>query len=108
MHWNCAANNVAGHSIDDFRIGYAQAQQSIRIEKDANLAFPVAHLFHARDSSHLPQSVLNLAGDTVERLEPSGGLPPLTVGLCSLKSRLASPLVKSLWDVAGQTYRAPV
>jgi LysR family positive regulator for ilvC len=32
-------------------------------------------------------------------------LPPLTVGLCSLRQRLASPLVKSLWDVAGQTYR---
>ena len=32
------------------------------------------------------------------------GLPPLTIGLCSLGQRLASPLVKSLWDVAGQTY----
>jgi LysR family positive regulator for ilvC len=32
------------------------------------------------------------------------GLPPLTIGLCSLKQRLLSPLVNSLWDVAGQTY----
>jgi hypothetical protein len=31
-------------------------------------------------------------------------LEPLTVGLCSLRQRLASPLVKSLWDVAEQTY----
>jgi hypothetical protein len=33
-------------------------------------------------------------------------LPPLTVGLCSLGQRLASPLVRSFWDVAGQTYGA--
>lgn len=36
------------------------------------------------------------------------GLPPLTVGLCSLSQRLASPLVRSFWDVAGQTYDAAV
>ena len=34
------------------------------------------------------------------------GVPPLTVGLCSLGQRLASPLVRSFWDVAGQTYGA--
>lgn len=31
-------------------------------------------------------------------------LPPLDIGLCSLSSRLADPRVKSLWDVARQTY----
>ncbi len=35
-------------------------------------------------------------------------LPPLTIGLCSLKQRLLNPLVKSLWDVAGQTYASVV
>ena len=35
-------------------------------------------------------------------------LPPLTVGLCCLHERLSNPLVKSLWDVAGQTYRRTV
>jgi LysR family positive regulator for ilvC len=44
-----------------------------------------------------------LAGSVSQIMVPDG-LPPLTVGLCSLKQRLLSPLVKSLWDVAGQTY----
>ncbi|NCF21311.1 MAG: HTH-type transcriptional activator IlvY, partial [Haliea sp.] len=30
--------------------------------------------------------------------------PPLVIGLCSLGQRLASPLVRSFWEVAGQTY----
>jgi len=57
-----------------------------------------------------PELVLDASGlsDTVGRIDLDEGLPPLTVGLCSLKSRLASPLVKSLWDVAGQTYSGPV
>ncbi|MCR9186884.1 MAG: HTH-type transcriptional activator IlvY [Halieaceae bacterium] len=33
-------------------------------------------------------------------------LPPLDIGLCSLNSRLADPRVRSLWDVARQTYEA--
>ncbi len=54
-----------------------------------------------------PELVLDASGlaDRVERLDPADGLPPLTVGLCSLKRRLVNPLVSSLWEVAGQTYR---
>jgi LysR family positive regulator for ilvC len=53
-----------------------------------------------------PQLVITASGmvDRVEVIEVPESLPPLTVGLCSLGQRLASPLVKSLWDVAGQTY----
>lgn len=47
-------------------------------------------------------------GAGVTRVPMRDGLPPLSVGLCSLKQRLASPLVKSLWDVAGQTYTASI
>jgi LysR family positive regulator for ilvC len=43
-------------------------------------------------------------GDRVREIPLPDGLPPLAIGLCSLKQRLLSPLVKSLWDVAGQTY----
>ena len=54
-----------------------------------------------------PQLVIEASGmaASVRQLAVPDGLPPLTVGLCSLGQRLASPLVKSLWDVAGQTYR---
>jgi LysR family transcriptional regulator, positive regulator for ilvC len=54
-----------------------------------------------------PQLVIAASGMSsgVSLLTVPEGLPPLTVGLCSLRQRLASPLVKSLWDVAGQTYR---
>jgi len=53
-----------------------------------------------------PQLVIEASGmaPRVSPIPVSDGLPPLTVGLCSLGQRLASPLVKSLWDVAGQTY----
>lgn len=53
-----------------------------------------------------PELVIEASGmsESVEPLPVPEGLPPLTVGLCSLKQRLVSPLVKSLWDVAGQTY----
>jgi LysR family positive regulator for ilvC len=53
-----------------------------------------------------PELVLDASGlaDRVDRLDPADGLPPLTVGLCSLKRRLVNPLVRSLWEVAGQTY----
>jgi LysR family positive regulator for ilvC len=55
-----------------------------------------------------PQLVIEASGMTssVSVLEVPEGLPPLTIGLCSLEQRLASPLVKSLWEVAGQTYRS--
>lgn len=57
-----------------------------------------------------PELVIDASGqsDRVARLDVPDGLPPLTVGLCSLRSRLASPLVGSFWEVAGQTYRRPV
>lgn len=57
-----------------------------------------------------PQLVIDASGmaSRVSLIHVPGGLPPLTVGLCSQKQRLASPLVKSLWDVAGQTYRDAV
>jgi LysR family transcriptional regulator, positive regulator for ilvC len=53
-----------------------------------------------------PQLVIDASGmaSSVSLLSVHDGLPPLTVGLCSQKQRLASPLVKSLWDVAEQTY----
>jgi LysR family positive regulator for ilvC len=44
----------------------------------------------------------------VSQVALPAGLPPLTIGLCSLKQRLLSPLVKSLWDVAGHTYGVQV
>lgn len=40
----------------------------------------------------------------VEGLGVREGLPPLNIGLCCLRQRLASPLVRSVWDVAAQTY----
>jgi LysR family positive regulator for ilvC len=54
-----------------------------------------------------PQLVIDASGmaSSVSLMHVPDGLHPLTVGLCSQKQRLASPLVKSLWDVAGQTYR---
>jgi len=54
-----------------------------------------------------PQLVIAASGmaSGVSLISVPEGLPPLTVGLCSLRQRLASPLVRSLWDVAGQTYR---
>ena len=57
-----------------------------------------------------PQLVVEAGGmgGSVTPVLLSDSLPPLTVGLCSLKQRLLSPLVKSLWDVAGQTYRVEV
>jgi LysR family positive regulator for ilvC len=48
-----------------------------------------------------------MAGE-VSTIPLSEGLPPLTIGLCSLGQRLASPLVRSLWDVAEQTYTGRV
>jgi len=57
-----------------------------------------------------PQLVVEAGGmaASVDPVPVADGLPPLTIGLCSLRQRLASPLVKSLWDVAGQTYSGGV
>ena len=57
-----------------------------------------------------PKLVVEAGGmaGSVSRIPVPNDLPPLTIGLCSLKQRLLSPLVKSLWDVAGQTYAAVV
>jgi LysR family positive regulator for ilvC len=54
-----------------------------------------------------PQLVIEASGmaDSVNAIASPEDLAPLTVGLCSLRQRLASPLVKSFWDVAEQTYR---
>lgn len=53
-----------------------------------------------------PELVVEASGmaDKVKYLPLAMELPPLNIGLCSLKQRLESPLVKSLWDVAGKTY----
>lgn len=55
-----------------------------------------------------PELVIEASGigSGVSPIFVRDGLPPLSVGLCCLKQRLASPLVRSLWDVAGQTYAA--
>ena len=57
-----------------------------------------------------PQLVIEASGmaASVSQIPVPDGLPPLTIGLCSLGQRLANPLVKSLWDVAGQTYGGAV
>lgn len=53
-----------------------------------------------------PQIVIESGGlaARVQQIELADGLPPLRVGLCSLRQRLDSPLLRSLWEVAGQTY----
>ena len=58
----------------------------------------------------VPQLVIEASGmdDRVEAINVQESLPPLTVGLCSQRQRLGSPLVKSLWDVARQTYSGRV
>jgi LysR family positive regulator for ilvC len=57
-----------------------------------------------------PQLVIESGGmaGSVTEMPVAERLPPLTVGLCSLGQRLASPLVRSFWDVAGQTYGAAI
>ena len=57
-----------------------------------------------------PQLVIEASGmaGSVSVINVPDGLPPLSIGLCTLGQRLSSPLVKSLWDVAGQTYGAGV
>jgi LysR family transcriptional regulator, positive regulator for ilvC len=53
-----------------------------------------------------PQLVIDSSGtgDGVQGVELGGELPSLSIGLVSLRQRLSSPLVRSLWDVSGQTY----
>ncbi len=57
-----------------------------------------------------PELVVEASGmqGSVSQIAVPDGLPPLTVGLCGLKQRLLSPVVRSLWDVAGQTYGVQV
>lgn len=57
-----------------------------------------------------PQLVVRASGmaDSVSPLNMANSLPPLAIGLCGLRRRLQNPLVKSLWDVAGQTYNGAV
>ncbi len=57
-----------------------------------------------------PELVVQTGGmaASVAPLPVEDGLPPLAIGLCSLQRRLDSPLVQSLWTVAGQTYGNPV
>ncbi|KZX58622.1 transcriptional regulator IlvY [Halioglobus sp. HI00S01] len=53
-----------------------------------------------------PQLVIESSGlrDQVEVFEVDAALPSLSIGLASLRQRLASPLLGALWRVAGQTY----
>lgn len=53
-----------------------------------------------------PQLVIEASGvkEGVETLAIDAGLGSLTIGLAGLRQRLVSPLVRALWDVAGQTY----
>jgi LysR family positive regulator for ilvC len=53
-----------------------------------------------------PRLVIEAGGmaTSVSEIPLEDGLPPLVIGLCSLGQRLASPLVRSFWEVAGQTY----
>ena len=57
-----------------------------------------------------PQLVIEAAGmaRSVDEIPLEDGLPPLSIGLCSLAQRLGSPLVRSFWEVAGQTYGVAV
>lgn len=57
-----------------------------------------------------PELVVTASGMTerVDFIDVASPLPPLMIGLSSLRQRLTSPLVKSLWDVAEQTYHAAV
>lgn len=57
-----------------------------------------------------PRLVIEAGGmaTSVSEIPLEDGLPPLVIGLCSLGQRLASPLVRSFWEVAGQTYGVSV
>ena len=55
-----------------------------------------------------PELVVEAGGmlERVEFMPVEDSLPPLQVGLCSLRQRLRNPLVASFWEVAAQTYDA--
>lgn len=57
-----------------------------------------------------PELVVQASGmaASVSPMAVADGLTPLAIGLCSLRRSLQNPLVKSLWDVAGQTYGVAV
>ncbi|TDG12358.1 HTH-type transcriptional activator IlvY [Seongchinamella unica] len=57
-----------------------------------------------------PQLVIESSGlgSGVDTISLEQGLPSLSIGLAALRQRLASPLVRALWEVAGQTYPDPV
>ncbi|RLQ21433.1 HTH-type transcriptional activator IlvY [Seongchinamella sediminis] len=57
-----------------------------------------------------PQLVIESSGlgSGVDTVPVTEGLPSLSIGLAALRQRLASPLVRALWEVAGQTYPVPV
>ncbi len=57
-----------------------------------------------------PELVVAASGmvDRVEFVDAAVPLPEISIGLGCLTQRLSNPLVKSLWDVAEQTYRAAV
>lgn len=44
----------------------------------------------------------------VEKMPLQEELPPLVIGLAALGQRLGSPLLRSLWDVAAQTYASEI
>ena len=57
-----------------------------------------------------PELVIAASGleSRVEYIEVDRPLPALSIGMCVLRQRLQSPLVRALWDVAEQTYRRAV
>lgn len=57
-----------------------------------------------------PELVVDASGmtDKISYIPMNRELPSLTIGLCALKQRLESPLVKSLWDVARKTCKASI
>jgi len=57
-----------------------------------------------------PEVVVRNSGfhQNVELLPIDQPLPDLRIGLCALRHRLNSPLVRSLWRVAARTYHVPV
>ncbi len=52
-----------------------------------------------------PQLVIDASGQgaQVENVPLRHDLPSLSIGLAALRQRLSSPLVRAVWDVAGQT-----
>lgn len=56
-----------------------------------------------------PELVVDASGmaEKISYLPVAMELPALCIGLCGLRQRLESPLVRSLWDVAGETYHVP-